>query len=113
MKRGRGGVRFEDLTSGTGPPAARGSSVEIRYDLSPKRGETVESGRLERFRLGERRVIPGLEYGVEGMRGGGRRRIRIGPHLAYGERGVPSKVPANAVLVFDVLLLDVRSVPDG
>jgi FKBP-type peptidyl-prolyl cis-trans isomerase len=54
-------------------------------------------------------VIAGLEYGVEGMRAGGKRRIRVGPHLAYRDGGVPDTIPANAVLEFRVALLSVRS----
>ena len=46
--------------------------------------------------------------GVEGMRVGGKRRIRIGPHLGYRGAGVPERVPANAVLIFELSLLDVR-----
>ncbi|PYR10045.1 MAG: hypothetical protein DMF99_13055 [Acidobacteria bacterium] len=45
------------------------------------------------FRVGARVAIAGLEYGVEGMRVGGRRRIRVPPHLAYREEGVAGKVP--------------------
>ena len=54
-------------------------------------------------------MIAGLEYGVKGMRVGGKRRIRVGPHLAYRENGVPSTIPANAVLEFRVTLLGVQS----
>ena len=61
------------------------------------------------FDLGRqpRNVIAGLAYGVEGMRAGGRRRIRVAPHLAYRDAGVPARIPANAVLIFDVALLHV------
>jgi FK506-binding nuclear protein len=47
-----------------------------------------------------------LRYGIEGMRVGGRRRFRASPHLSYGEVGVPEMIPSNAVLVFDVKLLE-------
>ena len=32
------------------------------------------------------------------------RRIRVSPHLGYGTKGVPGRVPENAVLVFEVEL---------
>ena len=109
MKRGRGGVRYEDVQVGLGPAAARGAEVDVRYSLSLNRGDVLQEDTSASFRLGERRVIPGLEYGVEGMRVGGRRRIRVGPHLGYGEHGVVGVVPPNAVLEFEVQLLDVRT----
>ena len=55
-------------------------------------------------------MIAGPDYGVEGMRVGGRRLIRVGPPLAYREQGVPDAVPANTVLEFRVTLLDVQPI---
>ncbi len=55
-----------------------------------------------------RDVITGLRYGVEGMRVGGLNRLTISPHLGYGGAGVPGLIPPDAVLIFEVELLDVR-----
>lgn len=111
MNKGRGGVEYEDLEVGNGPTAARGCAVEVEYDLYLNRGDPVQESKKHSFRIGERRVIAGLEYGVEGMRVGGKRRIRVGPHLAFREAGVPDKVPPNAVLEFRVSLLSVQPAP--
>jgi FKBP-type peptidyl-prolyl cis-trans isomerase len=112
MKRGRGGVEYEDLEVGSGPTADRGCTVEVEYSLFLNRGDCVQEKKKYSFRVGERRVIAGLEYGVEGMRAGGKRRIRVGPHLAYRDGGVPDTISANAVLEFRVSLLNVRSSND-
>jgi FKBP-type peptidyl-prolyl cis-trans isomerase len=112
VKRGRGGVEYEDLEVGDGPTADRGCTVEVEYSLFLNRGDCVQENKKYSFRIGERRVIAGLEYGVEGMRAGGKRRIRVGPHLAYRDGGVPDTIPANAVLEFHVSLLAVRSSND-
>ena len=108
MKKGRGGIEYEDLEFGEGATANRGCTVEVEYSLFLNRGDCVQKDKRYAFRVGERRVIAGLEYGVEGMRAGGTRRIRVGPHLAYREAGVPDSIPENAVLEFIVLLLSVR-----
>ena len=107
MKRGRGGVEYEDVKLGEGPTAHRGTKVEVRFNLFLDRGDLVQENQHYAFRVGKRRAIPGLEYGVEGMRVGGERRLRIAPHLAYRDQAIPGLVPARAVLEFRVTLLRV------
>jgi FKBP-type peptidyl-prolyl cis-trans isomerase len=84
-------------------------SFELRATLSG--GDTVVGPARVENRLGTRRMIPGIEYSLEGMREGGYRRVRVSPHLAYGERGVPGRIPANAVLICDIRLHEVRCGP--
>ncbi len=107
LKRGPGGVEYEDLKLGDGPIAERGAKVEVRYSLFRNRGDPVQEDQHYAFRVGKRRAIPGLEYGVEGMRVGGERRLRVGPHLAYRDQAIPGVVPERAVLEFRVTLLRV------
>lgn len=101
------GLRIEDVTVGTGAVAERGKVVVLRWQGTLNRGEHFGSG-TETIRLGQRRVIAGLERGVEGMRVGGKRRLRVSPHLAYRDQTVRG-IPANAVLNFEVELLEVRA----
>lgn len=103
------GIRVEMDEPGTGDPAARGDTVTIRYTLSLNRGDVIRADVAATFTLGQRRMIAGLEYGVEGMRVGGRRRFRASPHLCYRDAGIAGVVPANAVLIFDVRLLAVQN----
>jgi peptidylprolyl isomerase len=101
---------IEDLALGTGAPAATGETVTVHYvgafldgrvfDSSVSRGEPYS------FRLGAGAVIPGFEQGVTGMRVGGRRRVIIPPHLAYGSRGQGS-IPPNTPIQFEIQLLAV------
>jgi hypothetical protein len=57
-------------------------------------------------------MFAGLFYGVEGMRVGGRRRLRVAPHLAYREAGVPGVIPPDALLTVEVEIVSQRLV-DG
>jgi FKBP-type peptidyl-prolyl cis-trans isomerase len=102
-------VQFEDIHVGEGEAAATGSTVTLRYTLALNRVEIVQDDNQVSFRIGARRVIAGLERGIEGMRVGGRRKIKVSPHLAYGHAGIPPVVPVNAVLLFDVTLLEVST----
>ena len=105
MKRGRGGVEYEEVKLGEGATADRGAKVEVLYNLFLNNGQQIQENQHYSFRVGKRRLIPGLEYGVEGMRVGGERRLRVAPHLAYRDQGIPGIVPARAVLEFYVTLL--------
>lgn len=108
------GIKLEDIVVGHGTEASSGAQITVHYVGRLRRGDVFQDTHGEsplRFVIGERRVIPGLEKGVVGMRVGGKRRITVSPHLGYGEVGVPGVVPANAVLVFEVELLDVAAQP--
>jgi FKBP-type peptidyl-prolyl cis-trans isomerase len=41
------------------------------------------------------------------MKPGGYRKVKVSPHLAYGERGIPGLIPTNAVLVIEIWLRQV------
>jgi FKBP-type peptidyl-prolyl cis-trans isomerase len=103
----RAGIKLESETVGDGREVTRGDTVTVAYELSLNRGDVVQSIDSFAFTLGKRDVIAALEYGVDGMRVGGRRRFRAGPHLAYRDVGVDGVVPPNAVLIFDLKLLSV------
>jgi FKBP-type peptidyl-prolyl cis-trans isomerase len=111
----RAGVKIDDITLGTGALAERGTIVTIHYRAFLRRGEQVRSsydeGQRMRVHLGRREVIAGLERGLLGMRVGGRRRLIVSPHLAYGRAGMPGVIPPNAVVIFEVELLDVQGPP--
>ncbi len=100
----RAGIKIESETLGEGREATRGDTVTLSYELFLSRGDKVQAMDAYSFTLGKREVIAALDYGVEGMRVGGRRRFRAGPHLGYRDQGVPGRIPPNAVLIFDVTL---------
>jgi len=107
----RSGIELLEETLGTGQEASRGAEVTIAYEMSLRRGDVVQTMPAYTFVLGARRVIAALEYGVEGMRVGGRRRFRVGSQLGYGPRGVDG-IPPDAMLELDVELLSVTQ-PGG
>lgn len=110
------GIKFTDLEVGAGPVAERTKVAVVHVRGFLNRGDewwnTHIEGRPAVLDLAKRHSLPGLIQGIEGMRVGGRRDLVVSPHLAYGETGIPGKMPANAVLRFEVELMDVRE-PDA
>lgn len=106
------GLKYYDLTPGTGDSPKTGQTVVVHYtgwlsdgtqfDSSLDRGEPLS------FVLGEGSVIPGWEEGVATMQVGGKRQLVIPPDLGYGEQGAGSLIPPGATLIFEVELLEVK-----
>jgi FKBP-type peptidyl-prolyl cis-trans isomerase len=55
-------------------------------------------------------VIPGWTEGLQLMKKGGKAKFFVPPELGYGDRP-RQQIPPNAVLIFDVELLDVKASP--
>ena len=70
------------------------------FDSSFKRNEPFV------FQIGLRQVILGWEKGLIGMKVGGKRTIKIPPELGYGSRGAGNLIPPNAVLIFDIEIVN-------
>ena len=60
------------------------------------------------FPVGGGRVIAGWDQGLLGMKVGGRRKLTIPSHLAYGERGAGGVIKPGESLIFVVDLVAVR-----
>jgi FKBP-type peptidyl-prolyl cis-trans isomerase FkpA len=105
------GLQYDDTTVGTGAEAVAGKSVEVHYMGTLADGTKFDSShdrnKAFSFRLGAKQVIAGWDEGVAGMKVGGKRTLVIPGNLAYGSRGVPGTIPANATLTFVVELLRV------
>jgi peptidylprolyl isomerase len=105
-------LQIEDLVVGTGAEPVQGQTVVVHYTGTLIDGQkfdsSVDRGRPFEFPLGRGRVIRGWDVGVATMRVGGKRRLTIPPHMAYGEAGYPGAIPPNATLIFEVELLELR-----
>lgn len=106
-------LEITDITVGDGPEAAKGSTVSVHYvGVAHSTGEEFDAsynrGTPLQFRLGVGQVISGWDTGVEGMKVGGRRKLVIPPHLAYGDRGAGGVIKPGESLIFVVDLLAVR-----
>lgn len=123
MKR-LSGLKILDEREGEGQPAQKGDRVIYNCRIFLNKGDEVmlnakQADHLpkdmirvvdgERFVdrktvLGSRQTIAGVEQALMGMKAGGYRKVRISPHLAYREQGIPGLIPSGAVLVVEIWL---------
>ncbi len=105
------GLQIEDVKVGTGAAAQNGNVVTVHYTGTLVNGtkfdSSVDRGQPFSFTLGAGQVIQGWEEGLLGMKVGGKRKLRIPPDMAYGDRALGA-IPANSTLIFEVDLLGVK-----
>ncbi len=98
--------------------ATNGDVVFVHYTGKLEDGKVFDSsiprGEPFAFILGAGMVIPGWEKGLLGMKIGEKKTLTIAPEDAYGATGVKHPqtgeviIPANATLIFDVELVDIK-----
>jgi hypothetical protein len=123
MKR-LSGLTLLDEREGAGQVAQKGDHVVYNVRLYLNKGDEVllnekqaEYVPKEKIRiqdgvtlidrtvtLGRREVMAGVEQTLIGMTVGGYRKVRISPHLAYRDKGLPELIPPHAVLVAEIWL---------
>lgn len=102
-------LHIEDIIVGDGPEATPGATVNVHYlgveyesgeefDASWNRGESIN------FPLTS--LIAGWQEGIPGMKVGGRRKLVIPPHQAYGPAGAGHRL-SGKTLIFVIDLLGV------
>lgn len=104
------GLRYEILKQGDGPAPKATDTVKVHYtgtlvdgsvfDSSVQRGEPTE------FPLDQ--VIAGWTEGIQKVNKGGKIKLYVPPHLAYGDDGRPG-IPPGSTLIFEVELLDIKA----
>lgn len=120
-------VKLLEEREGAGTPAKKGDRVVYNTRVVLNRGEEVplntkqaehipkEMVRVEggvtfidhRTVLGRRQAIAGVEHALIGMKAGGYRKVRVSPHLAYRDKGIPDLIPPDAVLIVELWLREI------
>lgn len=98
---------IDDIVVGDGAEAVDGGTVTVHYlgvdydsgdefDSSWSRGQSIS------FPLGN--LIQGWKLGIPGMKVGGRRKLIVPPHLAYGAAGAGHRLSGHTLIfVIDLL----------
>lgn len=111
------GLGYCDIIVGSGAEVPYGELIDVHYTARFADGivfdSTYKRARPLTMRLGKRKVIKGLDQGILGGEGvppmyvGGKRKLYIPPHLAYGPEPAgcfsgDCNIPGNATLIYDI-----------
>jgi FKBP-type peptidyl-prolyl cis-trans isomerase FkpA len=107
------GLIYKQTRAGTGAAPGAGDRVKVHYEGKLSDGEVFDSSRKrgEPIVISLDSVIPCWKEGVAKMKIGGQAKLTCPSEIAYGPRGQPPVVPGNAVLIFDVELMDIVKAP--
>lgn len=110
MKLHPSGVLWDDDPIGPGDSLDVDMTAVVHYTGWFPDGNEFDSSRAGNpisFRVGAGEVIDAWDVGLIGMRVGGKRKLVIPPEMGYGPDGF-SSIPGNAILVFEVELIEIR-----
>jgi FKBP-type peptidyl-prolyl cis-trans isomerase FkpA len=104
------GIQITTLKAGTGAAPKATDTVTVHYRGTLADGKEFDSsykrGQPATFPLSG--VVPCWTEGVQKIKVGGKAKLVCPPQLAYGSRGVPGVIPADATLTFEVEVLAIK-----
>ncbi len=105
------GLQYQIIQNAEGMTPRRSDKVVVHYTGSLLNGTKFDSSydRGEPLEFPVNAVIEGWQELLTNMKVGMKAKAWIPSELAYGEEGVQSVIPGNALLVFDVELLEVKA----
>jgi FKBP-type peptidyl-prolyl cis-trans isomerase len=123
------GLKLLGEREGDGPSAQKGDRVMFHMRLFLNKGDEIPLNETQSTHLpkemirvvdgmtfidrtivlGRREAIAGVEHALMGMKVGGYRKVRVSPHLAYRDKGIPDLIPPDAVLICEIWLRDIVS----
>lgn len=109
-------LQVVDIQLGDGKECVKGALITTQYTGTLEDGTVFDSsyerGKPFQCVIGTGRVIKGWDMGLMGMKVGGKRKLFVPAHLAYGERQIGAHITPNSNLVFEIELLEVLTRDD-
>jgi FKBP-type peptidyl-prolyl cis-trans isomerase len=108
-KKTDSGLVYLSTTEGSGASPKATDRVKVHYKGMLRDGSEFDSsiGRGQPAVFNLNRVVPCWTEGLQLMKVGGKAKLTCPAELAYGERGVPGRIPPGAPLVFEVELIEI------
>ncbi|MBN1598782.1 MAG: FKBP-type peptidyl-prolyl cis-trans isomerase [Bacteroidales bacterium] len=105
------GLWFNIDKEGEGPKVKAGDIIEIDYRITLLDGTECYNSQTDdtkKFRVGKGGVESGLEEAVLMLRKGSKAKFIMPPHLAHGLTGDGNKIPARAIIFYEVEVLSLE-----
>lgn len=109
-KKTASGLVYEVIKLGTGKNPKATDTVEVHYHGTLTNGLVFDSSvkRNKKISFPLNRVIKGWTEGLQLVKEGGKIKLIIPSHLAYGNAGAPPSIPGGATLIFEVELFKIN-----
>ncbi len=104
-------LQIEDIKVGEGAECKPGATVTVHYKGTLLAGGTEFDSSYARGApsdLSLDKMVPGWQWGIPGMKIGGKRKLIVPWQMAYGEPGRPPRIPGKSDLVFEVELVGLK-----
>jgi FKBP-type peptidyl-prolyl cis-trans isomerase FklB len=104
------GLQYKVLSEGSGKTPKATDTVTVQYRGTFINGIEFDSsiGKGQPATFEANGVIPGWTEALQLMKEGAKWQLFIPPELAYGEKGMPPRIPPNSILIFEVELISVK-----
>ena len=102
-------LKITDHEIGSGRPCVPGDLAICHCVCTRRKGDVLFASDADSpypIRVGGRDCYGGIEYGLLGMRIGGRRTVVAPPNLIYDERKTYPDLPVDSLLVYELQLID-------
>jgi len=111
VKETKSGMQYEIIKQGTGRSIKPDDIINMKFVASFPTGEVFDStAKYTPIQFPASRVFPGWDEAALLMKVGGKYKFVFPPKLAFGDKG-SGPIPPNAIIIFDVEVLDAQTMP--
>ncbi len=103
------GLQFQTARAGSGPKPSDADVVLVGYKGTLPSGKEFDANPRAAFPV--QGLVPGFSEALKKMQRGGSYKLCIPPALGYGAQA-NERIPANSTLLFDVELIDFKSMAE-
>lgn len=109
VEKTKSGLRFQTIKPGTGAKPTDTDVVLVSYKGTLATGKEFDANPRAAFPV--QGLVPGFSEALKMMQRGGSYKLCLPPALGYGAQA-NERIPANSTLLFDVELLDYKSMAE-